>query len=125
MKVTVWATGVLSLPERNCGGHSRSAPGMGAARPGRPGGVWHHGPMGGRSIPLMRVFGIRIGVSPLWFLVLFVLIFALSDYFGDLYPDNDTKAFALAVASALLFPASILLHELGHALAARRNGIEV
>jgi len=81
--------------------------------------------MGGRSIPLMRVFGIRIGVSPLWFLVLFFLIFALSDYFGDLYPDNDTKAFALAVAAALLFPASILLHELGHALAARRNGIEV
>jgi len=73
----------------------------------------------------MRVFGIRIGVSPLWFLVLFFLIFALSGYFGDLYPDDDTKAFGLAVASSLLFPASILLHELGHALAARRNGIEV
>ena len=87
--------------------------------------MWHHGSMGGRSIPLMRVFGIRIGVSPLWFLVLFFLIFALSGYFGDLYPDDDTKAFGLAVASSLLFPASILLHELGHALAARRNGIEV
>ena len=73
----------------------------------------------------MRVFGIRIGVSPLWFLFLFLLIFGLSDYYGDLYPDDDTKAFTLAVVASLLFPLSILLHELGHALAARRYGIEV
>src|SRR5687767_6055187 len=80
---------------------------------------------GGRSIPLMRVFGIRIGVSPLWFLFLFLLIFGLSEYYADLYPDEGTKAFILAVTASLLFPASILLHELGHALTARRNGIEV
>jgi Zn-dependent protease/CBS domain-containing protein len=81
--------------------------------------------MGGRSIPLMRVFGIRIGVSPLWFLFLFLLIFGLSGYFQDVYPGDNGKAFALAVTAGLLFPASILLHELGHALAARRYGIEV
>ena len=74
---------------------------------------------------LMRVFGIRIGVSPLWFLFLFLLIFGLSGYYQDVYPDDDTKAFVLAVVASLLFPASILLHELGHALAARREGIEV
>jgi Zn-dependent protease len=73
----------------------------------------------------MKVFGIRIGVSPMWFLFLFLLIFGLSDYYGALYPDNETKGFLLAVAASLLFPASILLHELGHALVARRNGIEV
>ena len=73
----------------------------------------------------MRVFGIRIGVSPTWFFVLFLLIFALTGYYGDLFPDDDTKAFVLAVVAALLFPGSILLHELGHALVARRNGIEV
>ena len=80
---------------------------------------------GGRSIPLMRVFGIRIGVSPMWFLFLFFLIFGLSGYYQDVYPGNSSKAFTLAVAASLLFPASILLHELGHALVARRNGIEV
>jgi Zn-dependent protease len=73
----------------------------------------------------MRIFGIRIGVSPMWFLFLFLLIFGLSDYYGALYPDHDTKGFVLAVTASLLFPASILLHELGHALVARRNGIEV
>jgi Zn-dependent protease/CBS domain-containing protein len=80
---------------------------------------------GGRSIPLMRVFGIRIGVSPMWFLFLFLLIFGLSDYYGSLFPNHETKGFVLAVTASLLFPASILLHELGHALVARRNGIEV
>jgi Zn-dependent protease/CBS domain-containing protein len=73
----------------------------------------------------MRIFGIRIGVSPMWFLFLFLLIFGLSDYYGSLYPENETKGFVLAVTASLLFPASILLHELGHALVARRNGIEV
>ena len=81
--------------------------------------------MGGRSIPLVRVFGIRIGVSPMWFLFLFLLLFSLSNYYGDLYPNDETKAFGLAVVASLLFPVSILLHELGHALVARRYGINV
>lgn len=73
----------------------------------------------------MRVFGIRIGVSPMWFFVLFLLIFSLAEYYTNLYPGDEAKGFALAVTASLLFPASILLHELGHALVARRNGIEV
>ena len=34
--------------------------------------------LGGRSIPLVRVFGIRIGVDPSWFLVLFLVIWGLT-----------------------------------------------
>ena len=30
--------------------------------------------LSGRSIPLVRVFGIRIGVDPSWFLALFLFI---------------------------------------------------
>ena len=37
----------------------------------------------GGSIQLARVFGIRIGASPSWFVVLFVMIYLLSGYFGD------------------------------------------
>jgi Zn-dependent protease len=73
----------------------------------------------------MRIFGIRIGVSPFWFLLLFLLIFSLDDYYKNLYPGADNKAFILAVVAGLLFPASILAHELGHMLAARREGIEI
>jgi Zn-dependent protease len=80
---------------------------------------------GGGSIQLARVFGIRIGVDVSWFFVLFLIIWQLSGYFGDLFPGDDTKAYALAVVSALAFFLSILLHELGHAAVAIRNGIPI
>jgi Zn-dependent protease len=82
--------------------------------------------LGGPSLPLVRLFGIRIGVNVSWFLVLFLAIFWLSDLFRDALPDrSDTVAYGAAVAMALLFFGSILLHEVGHAVAARREGIEV
>ena len=73
----------------------------------------------------MRVFGVRIGVDPSWFLVLFLIIWQLSGYYKDLFPGHDSKAFTLAVVSALLFFTSVLLHELGHAVVAMRNGIGI
>jgi Zn-dependent protease len=82
--------------------------------------------MGAGSIQLGRVFGIRIGANPSWFLVLFVMIFSLSSYFRDVLPQySQTTAYAIAVAAALLFFVSLVLHELGHAIVAQRNGIEV
>ena len=82
--------------------------------------------LSGRSIPLVRVFGIRIGVDPSWFLALFLFIWWLTGYYQDAIPGiSDTGAFLLATASALLFFASILLHELGHAWVAIRNRIPI
>jgi Zn-dependent protease len=78
---------------------------------------------GGGSIQLARVFGIRIGVDVSWFLVLFLIIYWLTDYYQDVGAGSD--AFVLATISALLFFLSILLHELGHAVVAIRNGIPI
>jgi Zn-dependent protease len=78
---------------------------------------------GGGSIQLARVFGIRIGVDVSWFLVLFLIIYTLTDYYRDVGAGSD--AFLLATVSALLFFLSILLHELGHAVVAIRNGIPI
>ncbi len=80
---------------------------------------------GGGSIKLARVFGVRIGVEPSWFFVLFLIIWSLSGYYSDAFPGEGTKAFVLAVISALLFFLSVLLHELGHAVVAMRNGIGI
>ncbi len=80
---------------------------------------------GGNSIQLGRIFGIRIGVDISWFFVLFLFIWSLSGWYQDLFPGDDTKAFTLAVISSLLFFLSILLHELGHAAIAVRNGIPI
>ena len=77
----------------------------------------------GGSIQLARIFGIRIGVNASWFFVLFFFIFVLSSSFREVLDTSDTVAYGTAVASALLFFGSIILHELGHALAARREGI--
>jgi len=79
---------------------------------------------GGRSFQLGRILGIRIGVNASWFLILFLFLFWLSSRFGRTL-DDPTLGFAAAVIAALLFFGSIVLHELGHALAARRSGIEV
>jgi Zn-dependent protease len=78
---------------------------------------------GGGSIQLGRVFGIRVGVDISWFLVLFLIIWTLSDYYEDVAPGSS--AFLLATISALLFFLSILLHEFGHAIVAIRNGIPI
>jgi Zn-dependent protease len=80
--------------------------------------------LSGSSIRLTTIFGIRVGVDVSWFLILFLAIFWLQDSFGDILED-DSLAFVCAVATAIGFFASILLHELGHALAARREGIGV
>ena len=77
------------------------------------------------SIQLARIFGIRIGVDASWFLILFFFIFLLSGSFRSTLDSSDGVAYATAVASALLFFASLVLHELGHALAARRQGIGI
>ena len=80
---------------------------------------------GERSIQLARVAGIRIGASPSWFIVLFLAIWWLSGDFRDALDGSSTEAYLTAVAAAVLFFGSIVLHELGHAFAARRSGIRV
>ena len=81
--------------------------------------------LGARSIKLATVAGIRVGVNPSWFLVLFLIIFLLSDYYDRLFPDEASLAFFLAALSALLLFGSVLLHEFGHAIVALRNGIGI
>ena len=83
--------------------------------------------MAAAGVTLFRVRGIRIAVDFSWFIVLFLIIFWLSGFYRDVLNTDQgaTAPYLLAVASAVLFFASILLHELGHAFVAARNGIEV
>ncbi len=79
----------------------------------------------GNSIQLARIFGIRIGASPSWFFVLFFFIYIVSDYFQDVLGGSTTEAYVVAVCAVFLFFFSLVLHELGHALVARRLGIGI
>ncbi|HRV59715.1 MAG: site-2 protease family protein [Solirubrobacterales bacterium] len=81
---------------------------------------------GGNSITLFRVAGIRIAVDWSWFVFLFIVIVWLSSFYGDILDEpGSTQSYLLAVASAAGFFGSILLHEMGHAFAAKRSGIGI
>jgi Zn-dependent protease len=77
------------------------------------------------SIKLFDAFGIRIGVDGSWFVVLFLMIFILSGPFRDTLHSSDGVAYMTTVVSVLLLFGSLIVHELGHALVARREGIGV
>lgn len=79
----------------------------------------------GRSIKLAQVAGIRISVDASWFLMLFLLIFLLSGSFRNVLDSSDGVAYLTTVATVLLFFGSLIVHELGHAFVARREGIGV
>jgi Zn-dependent protease len=87
----------------------------------------YHLGMGGGSITLFHVRGIRIAVDWSWFIVLFLIIVVLSDFYADVLGKSrgSTDAYVLAVTTAIGFFGSILLHELGHAFVAIRRGVGI
>lgn len=85
------------------------------------------GATGQGGLTLFRFRGIRVSVDYSWFFVLFLVIWWLSGFYRDVLGPgtSDLLPYLLALVSALLFFASILLHEFGHALVALRNGIGI
>jgi Zn-dependent protease/CBS domain-containing protein len=79
------------------------------------------------SFTIARIAGIRIGVNWSWLIVLALIVWTLeSTVFPASNPSLSTATYvAMAVAAAILFFTSLLLHELGHALQAKREGVEI
>ncbi|HET6643488.1 MAG TPA: site-2 protease family protein [Gaiellaceae bacterium] len=74
-----------------------------------------------------RIAGIRIAIHWSWLVVFVLITWTLADsVFPDANPGLSNGAYiAMALAAAVLFFTSLLLHELGHALQARREGVEI
>ncbi len=79
------------------------------------------------SYTLGRVAGIEIGLNWSVLALLALIMWTLATgIFPDTNPGlSDNVYFAMAVVASLGFFASILLHELGHAIQARRDGLEI
>jgi Zn-dependent protease len=79
------------------------------------------------TIQLGRIAGIRIGINWSWLIVFALIVWSLA---AAVFPSqnpglSDGEYLTMAVVAAVLFFASLLLHELGHALQARRDGVEI
>ena len=82
--------------------------------------------MSGNSWRLMRVAGIDIKIDSSWLII--AALVSLSLFFGlsAVYPNVGTIATAaISILGAILFFGSVLVHELIHAVVARRRGFAV
>jgi Zn-dependent protease/CBS domain-containing protein len=78
------------------------------------------------SITLGRLSGVDIGLHYSWFIIAMLITLSLVAQFGAADPTwSGAIVWASAVITAILFFASIVLHELSHALVARARGVSV
>ncbi|MDR3483723.1 MAG: site-2 protease family protein, partial [Bradyrhizobium sp.] len=79
------------------------------------------------NIPLGRIFGIRIGLDYSWFVIFALLTWMLADSY---YPEefkhwSPLLYWLMGAVTAIMLFVSVLLHELGHSVVARRYKIPV
>jgi Zn-dependent protease/CBS domain-containing protein len=81
----------------------------------------------GKRIELFRAFGFPINLDPSWFLVVLLMTFNLGrQYFPTAHPGLTAPVYwAMGAIGALGLFASVLIHELAHALVARRRGMRM
>ena len=73
-----------------------------------------------------RLFGINIYLDWSWLLIFLLVAWSLATQFALMHPAwGPELAWSVAIAAALLFFASVLAHELAHAIVAQAQGIPV
>jgi len=79
------------------------------------------------TITFGRILGIPIGANASWFLVLALVTWSLAEgYFPASYPGWTAGTYwIVAAVTSLLFFGSVVVHELGHSVVARREGVPV
>ena len=99
---------------------ARTGPGAGRP-PRRSGGIFSS------TITLGRVAGVEIGLNWTWVFVFGLIVWSLAAVqFPDVLPGRSRGAYAvMGITAAAVFFTSLILHELGHAMEARREGMEI
>jgi Zn-dependent protease len=78
------------------------------------------------QIKLGRIFGVEIGLHYSWLLIALLITFSLAGHFQTNNPGwSDGLRWGISIVTAILFFASIVVHELSHALVAKLRGLPV
>jgi Zn-dependent protease/CBS domain-containing protein len=79
------------------------------------------------TVPLGRIFGISIDLDYSWFLVFGLLtwVLAVSYYPAEFKNWSPAEYWLMGAVTAIMLFVSVLLHELGHSVVAKRFGIDV
>ena len=79
-----------------------------------------------KGLRIFRLFGIDIRIDWSWLLILLLVTWNLTTSFSQFHPDWSTPlTLLISIIAAVLFFASVLLHELAHSLVAKSHGISV
>jgi Zn-dependent protease len=79
----------------------------------------------GNSWRVGRIAGVEIRIDSSWIVVALLITYSLFLQFDATFKEDTGPTIALAIGAALLFFASVLIHELAHSLLARARGIPV
>ena len=78
------------------------------------------------QIKLGRIFGVEIGLHYSWFIIALLITFSLAGHFQENNPGwSDGLRWGVAIVTAVLFFAAIVIHELSHAIVAKLRGLPV
>jgi Zn-dependent protease len=77
-------------------------------------------------LPVGRILGIRLYLHASWFIVLGLVVWVSARVFAQAYPDlPSSERGVMALVTGLTFFVGLALHEVSHAVVARRFGIAV
>jgi Zn-dependent protease/predicted transcriptional regulator len=78
------------------------------------------------QIKLGRIAGIEIGLHYSWFIIAILIALSLAGHFHGVRPDwSRGVIWTSAVTTAVLFFATLLMHELAHSIVAKSRGLRV
>ena len=78
------------------------------------------------GVPVARIFGIEVRLHLSWIFIIAIITVTVGGRLGQLQPAADaTLAWLIGAVASLGFLATVVAHELAHALVGRRNGLPV